>query len=141
MAAARRAILRGIFPAVSLPRLFAKYSVAGLVNSAVGYAVIFGCMAAGLGPALSNALGFATGFVTSFVQSRHWVFRSQSSVASDARRFALAFAMAFGMNQLVLQALLALGVNPYIAQLGAGVAFIGTGFVLNYAFVFRRPDK
>lgn len=123
---------------MSLPRLFAKYSVAGLVNSAIGYAIIFGCMAAGLGPALSNALGYAAGFVTSFVQSRYWVFRSSAGMASDMPRFALGFALAFALNQLVLQILLALGLWPYLAQIGACVSFVIVGFVLNHFYVFRE---
>ena len=42
---------------------------------------------------------------------------------------------------VVLQTLLWLRVNPYIAQLAAGCAFIGVGIVLNYAYVFRRRKK
>ena len=41
--------------------LLAKYSVAGLVNTLVGYAVIFTCMACGLGPVLSNAFRWSFG--------------------------------------------------------------------------------
>jgi putative flippase GtrA len=123
---------------MSLPRLVAKYSLSGLVNTVVGYAVIFTCMAAGLGATLSNVLGYAIGFVLSFLQTRYWVFRSASSAADDAARFVPAFLVAFAVNFLVLQALLWLGVNPYLAQLAAGCAFIGVGFVLNYAFVFRK---
>jgi putative flippase GtrA len=118
--------------------LLAKYSVAGLINSLVGYAVIFGCMAWGLGPVVSNVLGYCVGFVTSFAQSRHWVFRSSGSVVGDGLRFIPAFLVAFAVNILVLQGLLALEVNPYLAQLGACGAFVGVGFVLNYAFVFRK---
>lgn len=137
MVAAGGAVLRRIRQTVSLPRLFAKYSVAGLVNSAVGYAIIFGCMAAGLKPALSNALGYAAGFVTSYVQSRYWVFQSTASAASDAPRFAVAFVVAFALNQLVLQVLLRIGISPYLAQIGACSSFVGAGFFLNHFYVFR----
>jgi len=126
---------------MSLTKLVAKYSLSGLINTVVGYAVIFACMAIGLGPRLSNALGYAVGFVISFLQTRYWVFRSASRVVDDATRFVPAFLAAFGVNFVVLQALLWLGVNPYIAQLSAGCAFIGVGFFLNYVFVFRRRKK
>jgi len=123
---------------MSLPKLAAKYSVSGAINTLIGYALIFGCMAFGYGPTLSNVIGYAVGFVLSFVQSRYWVFRSAGSVAGDAARFAPAFLVAFGVNALVLQAALVLGINAYLAQLAGGAAFVGTGFVLNYLFVFRR---
>jgi len=41
----------------------------------------------------------------------------------------------------VLQGLLELGTNPYLAQLGACAAFVGVGFVLNYVFVFRKRGE
>jgi putative flippase GtrA len=124
-----------------LTLVLAKYSLAGLVNSLVGYAVIFGCMACGLGPTVSNVLGYCVGFVTSFVQSRHWVFRSKGGVLNDGLRFIPAFLAAFGVNLLVLQGILETGANPYLAQMGACAAFWGVGFVLNYIVVFRKRDE
>jgi len=121
--------------------LLAKYSLAGLVNTVVGYAVIFACMAGGLGPTLSNLLGYCVGFITSFVQSRHWVFRSRGAVVDDGLRFIPAFLVAFGVNFLVLQTMLGLGVNPYLAQLCACGAFVLVGFALNYLFVFRKRNE
>jgi putative flippase GtrA len=121
--------------------LLAKYSLAGMVNTVVGYAVIFACMAGGLGPTLSNLLGYCVGFITSFVQSRHWVFRSRGAVVDDGLRFIPAFLVAFGVNFLVLQTMLGLGVDPYLAQFCACGAFVLVGFVLNYMFVFRKRDE
>jgi putative flippase GtrA len=126
---------------MTLPRLVAKYSLSGLINTAVGYAVIFACMACGVDATLSNILGYAVGFVISFLQTRYWVFRSAGRMLDDVLRFVPAFLIAFAVNFLVLQVLLALGANAYIAQLAAGVAFVAVGFVLNYAFVFRRRKK
>ena len=126
---------------MTLPKLVAKYSLSGLINTVVGYTVIFSCMALGVGPTLSNALGYAVGFVTSFLQARHWVFRSESRAVEDMPRFIVAFVVAFAVNFLVLQAMLGLGANPYLAQLVACSVFVGVGFVLNYLFVFRKTKK
>ena len=123
---------------MSLPRLLAKYSLSGLVNTVIGYALIFACMHFGLAPTPSNVVGYAAGFVLSFAQSRYWVFRSADSVTADATRFVPAFLVAYAVNFGVLQAGLAMGINAYVAQIAAGVAFVGTGFVLNHLFVFRR---
>jgi putative flippase GtrA len=126
---------------MSLTRLVAKYSVSGLVNTVIGYAIISACMAIGLSPMLSNILGFAVGFVTSFLQSRYWVFRSRGRVSDDAPRFVLAFLVAFAVNLLVLHLLLGLGINSYLAQFCACCVFTAVGFLLNYAFVFQKRHK
>jgi putative flippase GtrA len=126
---------------MTLPKLLAKYSLSGVINTVVGYAVIFACMAFGVGATLSNILGYAVGFVISFLQSRHWVFRSAGRIMDDAARFAPAFLVAFAVNFLTLQALLWFGINPYVAQFGAGGAFVAVGFSLNNWFVFRQRKK
>ena len=121
-----------------LSLLLVKYSTAGVINTLIGYAVIFGCMAGGLDPKVSNVLGYGVGFVASFVQSRYWVFRSRGGVVDDGLRFIVAFLVAFGVNFLVLHGMLEIGANPYLAQVGAGLAYVGVGFSLNFVFVFRK---
>ena len=121
-----------------LTALLAKFSIAGVVNSLVGYLVIFGCMRLGVEPILSNVLGYCAGFITSFLQARHWVFRSTDNIGADALRFAPAFLVAFGANFLVLAGLLHLHTNPYVAQVIAGLVFMAVGFATNYLYVFRR---
>jgi putative flippase GtrA len=122
---------------MSLAALFAKYSLSGVVNTIIGYIVIFTCMHFALGPTLSNVIGYAVGCVLSFAQTRYWVFRSSDTLMSDAARFLPMFLLAYAVNFAVLQAALALGVNAYVAQIAAGIAFVGTGFVLNHRVVFR----
>jgi putative flippase GtrA len=126
---------------MTLPKLVAKYSLSGLINTIVGYAVIFACMACGVGATLSNILGYAVGFVISFLQTRYWVFRSAGRIVDDAARFVPAFMVAFAANFLTLQTLLGFGVNAYVAQFVAGGVFVVVGFFLNHVFVFRQRKK
>ena len=123
---------------MSLARLLARYSVAGVVNGIVCYAVVFGCMAAGMDPGVSNALGYLAGLLTSFAQQRHWVFRSAGRAFDDGWRFLLVFLLAYGMNFLALRALLGAGVNAYVAQLASCFVYVGVSFVLNSRWVFRK---
>jgi len=123
---------------VSTSVLFAKYSLAGVVNTAIGYAVIFGCMRAGLGPEMSNAVGYAVGLAVSFVQLRHWVFRPSRSLAADWLRFLSAFLLAYSANFIALQTLLALAVNVYVAQLAACAVYVIVSFLLSSRFVFSK---
>lgn len=119
-------------------KLFAKYSLAGVINSLVGYAVIFGCMLAGMEPTTSNVAGYAVGLVTSYFQSRFWVFRSENAVFAETVRFLLGFVVAFLANFTVLKLLLAHGTNAYLAQAIACVVYIVVGFFLNSVFVFSK---
>ena len=136
---ATRAVCQA-WTSMRLKLLLAKYLTAGLINTLIGYAVIFGCMASGLDPKVSNVSGYGVGFVASFVQSRYWVFRSRGGVVGDGLRFILAFLVAFGANLVVLHEILEIGANPYLAQLGAGLVYVGVGFSLNYVFVFRKRN-
>lgn len=123
---------------MKLATLIAKYSLAGVLNTVVGYGVIFACMAAGVRPLLSNITGYAVGLVLSFVQNRYWVFRSAGSMSGDALRFLSAFLVSFALNLLTLQALLSFGINPYVCQVAAGCVYVGSGFLINHLFVFRK---
>ncbi|MBS0570189.1 MAG: GtrA family protein [Proteobacteria bacterium] len=123
---------------MNLPRLLARYSVAGAINGIVCYAVVFACMATGIGAGTSNGLGYLAGLITSFLQSRHWVFRSTGGVVDDWLRFLVVFALAYCMNFLALHALLNRGVNAYLAQLASCSVYVAVSFVLNSCWVFRK---
>src|SRR5207302_7563701 len=83
--------------------LLARLSRVGIVNSAIGFAVI-AVLDVGLHvrPALANALGYLVGISVSFFLTRSLVFRSRSDMKSRAFKYGLAVAFAFGLNQLVL---------------------------------------
>lgn len=119
-------------------RLLARYSIAGVINGIVCYAVVFACMAKGVGAGTSNALGYLAGLITSFLQSRHWVFRSAGRIVDDWLRFLLVFALSYCMNLLTLRALLDIGANAYFAQLASCAVYVGVSFALNSHWVFRR---
>ena len=118
--------------------LFARYSIAGIVNGIVSYTVIFFCMKSGIGPGVSNAAGYAAGLITSFAQARHWVFRSAGRMVDDWLRFLVVFLISYAANFATLKSLLAAGANPYMAQLVACVAYVAVSFVLNATFTFRK---
>ena len=121
-------------------RLF-KFSIAGLVNTAIGYIVIFFCMQLGLSPSSANLIGYAVGLVMSFLQSRYWVFESKGSLGEEWPKFIMVFLLAYAANFLLLRLLLAIPVNAYVAQLFACAAYIAVSFVLNSRFVFLNVER
>ena len=118
--------------------LLIKYSVAGLANSAVGYAVIFSCMFLGMSATLSNVLGYLVGLVLSYVQFRFFVFQSNNHSGREIVRFFVGFLIAFSANFCVLKALLEAGWNPFMSQIISCAVYVIVGFVINSKFVFSK---
>jgi putative flippase GtrA len=119
-----------------------RFGLAGLVNSAVGFAVIV-ALDPGLGapPALANAAGYAVGVGVGFALNRGFVFRSRNSLAASGARYGLAALSAFALNQGALRAAgLALGGGApahVAAQLAGMATYTAALFLLCRLWVFR----
>jgi putative flippase GtrA len=122
---------------VSSSVVLLRFSVNGLVNGVIAYAVIFYCMQLGLSPTISNMLGYAMGLVTLFLQSRHWVFRSAGKAKDEWPRFIVVFLLAYAANFVALQIFLGVPLNAYLAQILACGVYVGISFTLSSRFVFR----
>lgn len=116
-----------------------RFGLTGLANSAVGWAVIFGGLWAGLSGLVANAAGYAVGLMLSFTLNRRFVFGMTGAVsAREVARFLCAFAIAYGINVAVLVgAQSVLGSDDPLAQLPAIAAYIVTFFLLSQFFVFK----
>ena len=122
--------------------LLARFGLAGLANTIVGFAVIMGLeFGLKLDPALANAGGYAVGLVLGFVLNRGFVFRSDAG-GGAAARYLLAFAFAFLVNQAVLAAAHAVlgqaGPMKVAAQLSGMVVYTGLMFLVCRYWVFTR---
>jgi len=126
-------------------RQLVRFGLAGLVNTAVGFAVIVVLdPVLGLAPALANALGYLAGVGVGFALNRGFVFRSQGALRATGPRYAIAAACAFALNQGVLRgAGLLLGpsaAHRLLAQMTAMAVYSTTLFVLCRLWVFRPPS-
>jgi putative flippase GtrA len=116
-----------------------RFGLTGLANSAVGWAVIFGGLWAGLSGLAANAAGYGVGLVLSFTLNRRFVFGVTGKEAQHLGRADLAaFAVAYGVNVAVLFAAQGvLGADSPLAQLPAIAAYIVIFFLLSQFVVFR----
>jgi putative flippase GtrA len=120
----------------------ARFGLAGLVNTAVGLAVIV-VLDSGLGvaPALANAAGYGLGGVVGFLLNRRFVFRSERPIGASGPRYAIAAGCAFALNQGVLRLagmMLGAGALQHIAAQLCGMAvFSVTLLLLCRSWVFR----
>lgn len=121
-----------------LARLF-RFALTGLANSAVGWAVIFGGLWAGLSGYAANAAGYAVGLMLSFTLNRGFVFGVRGEISGrEVARFLAAFGVAYGCNLAVLVAAQSvLGADNPLAQLPAIAAYVVIFFLLSQRFVFR----
>jgi putative flippase GtrA len=119
-----------------------RFGLAGLVNTAVGLAVILGLeLGLGVERHLANALGYAVGFLVGYQLHRGFVFKGHDGQRGLKVRYAAALAIAFAVNQGVLT-LGALAAPPddlgrTLAQLGGLASYTGTQFLLMRLWVFR----
>ena len=124
--------------------LIARFGLAGLVNTAIGFAVVVVLdPVLGLSPPLANAAGYAVGMTVGFVLNRGFVFRSQTGLPAAGLRYLIAAGCAFVLNQIVLRlagAALGGGSAQHIAaQLMAMAVYSVALFFLCRLWVFRAP--
>lgn len=117
---------------------FGRFSLVGVVNSVVGYAVIFAGLAAGLSPYLSNLAGYLAGLTCSFFLTRTFVFSAQGHSRRQVFRFLAAFSVAYAANLIVLHAWLQLGGGDIAAQVLAGIVYLFIMFIVSRSWVFGK---
>ena len=80
-----------------------RYAGSGLINTIVGFIVIFCAMSLGFSPVISNIAGYVVGFMLGFFLSKKFVFRSEGHFVAESIRYLFAFVFAFLINLIVLQ--------------------------------------
>lgn len=114
-----------------------RYAGSGIINTVVGFIIIFSAMALGFSPMLSNVAGYAVGFTLGFVLSKKFVFRSNGHFVAESVRYLIAFVISFLFNLLVLRlALIYLNFHAIVAQITAAMSYTLLMYILIRLFVF-----
>jgi putative flippase GtrA len=119
---------------------FLKFILVGTLNTALGYAVILGCMyLLGISAVLSNLTGYLFGLTISYVLNRNFTFKSTSKSKTELLRFLIVFLLSYLANLVVLLASIHYaGMHEMIAQVLAGMVYVVTSFLMNKYYVFSR---
>jgi putative flippase GtrA len=122
--------------------LLSRFGLAGLINTAVGYAIIAGLdVGLHVDPALANATGYLVGVGIGFVLNRSFVFKSATSPRTAGMRYIAVVIPAFLFNQAVLKlsgVVLGPGALQHMAAQLAGMAcYTITVFLACRFWVFR----
>ncbi|WP_156457558.1 GtrA family protein [Altererythrobacter sp. Root672] len=116
-----------------------RFILVGILNTAIGYAIILTGLAAGLGDYSANLAGFVLGFPIAYTLQRRWTFRTSSKATIlEAALYALCFLAAYGINLAVIAIGRRLGYEENaIVQLAAICFYSGSFYVLTRLIVFR----
>jgi putative flippase GtrA len=119
--------------------ILVRYCGSGVVNTVIGFTVIFGLMALGVGPFSSNVLGYAAGLCAGFYLARRFVFYSDGDLFSQGWRYIAAFAGSYAVNLLVLYVCTTqLAIGKYLSQVLASGTYLGLMYPLSRWIVFAH---
>ena len=121
-----------------------RHSVSGIVNTAIGFSVIFLLTYLNFSPVVANFSGYAAGLVSGFYLSKKFVFRSDGSSVKQGIQYLAAFLVAFLVNLGVLKLILHFTLwHVMLAQLLAAVAYTSVIFLLSRSLIFstRNPEE
>ncbi len=121
---------------------FLKFLMVGVVNTAFGYMLYALLLAVGLHPQPALALSYFGGVIWNYMTHARLVFSTRG--LSRLPPYVLAYLVLYGINALGLQALLGMGLSPFIAQgilvlPAAMLAYILIGRVLTGRFPWSPP--
>jgi len=114
-----------------------KAFLVGVINTGVGYGVIFLCTLLGMSPYLSNAAGYAAGLLCSFFLHKRYVFQGGDKCSRQFGYFILAFIIAYAVNFLTLHLALEKGVYVLLAQAMGNLSYFACMYTFGRALIFR----
>lgn len=119
---------------------FVRFLVVGVGNTLFGYAVFALIYAASGSHRAAIILATIIGVVFNFFTTGRLVFDSRS--LAKLVPFVLGYGIVLALNLALVEILLRLGVNAFLAQLISLPAVVGASYVINARLVFRPdPDR
>lgn len=115
----------------------------GVINTFIGFGLIFLLTFCGLVPELANLLGYCVGIICSFFLNNAITFSGQKTKKVQGFfRFALSMGIAYLVNLATLfVGYRFLGINVYLSQILAGGSYTLCGFLLSKFFVWREDKR
>lgn len=121
-------------------KYFSKFLIVGVLNTLLGYAVIFSLMyLIKISPEISNLFGYSVGLITSYFLNRKYTFKSNLAKNREFLRFVFVFCIAYTANFIVLLLLIySYSTNYALSQIIAGCVYVSTSFLMNKHYVFKK---
>ncbi|PAF51689.1 hypothetical protein BKH43_00145 [Helicobacter sp. 13S00401-1] len=110
-----------------------RYLVVGVINTIVGFGLIFLLTYLKVNPYIANIVGYVVGIVVSYLLNSFFTFKKKANFFM----FVISMGVAWLANIIMLKVALELSVNVYIAQILAGIVYVIVGFGLSKIVVFK----
>lgn len=122
---------------------FVRYIIVGVLNTLLGYSIIFACMyLLGLSAVTSNVIGYGVGLIQSYFLNKNFTFNSDSKSKLEALRFLLVFLISYLSNLGALLFFIKVaGWNEAVAQVCSSVIYVLMSYLLNKYYVFRFVER
>jgi len=122
----------------SLKNSFSIYLFIGIINTIIGYFIIFTLMWFKFSPELSNFIGYFVSIFLSFYLNERYNFKSGVKYSKGLIKFFISMGIAYLLNLgCVVVSIEIFKINSYFAQILGGVVYTLTGYLLSKFFVFR----
>ena len=119
-------------------RVLLKYLLVGIINTIVGYGIIFFLMFASISPEISNIIGYVIVILVSYALNKIYTFQSKAHPKKEFPKFVLSLLASYTLNFLTLILCIHIfKINPYISQIISGAVYTISGFVFLKYFAFR----
>lgn len=114
-----------------------KYICVGILNTIVGFGIIFLLMFFGVNPEISNLICYSIGIIFSYVMNKFFTFESKNRSKKEFIKFILTMLTAYILNFITLKICLGLSINPYFSQIISGGVYTVSGYLLSRFWVFK----
>lgn len=116
---------------------FAKFSSVGLINTIVGYSVIFTLIYTGVNEYAANAYGYAVGLSISYVLNCKLTFKSHKFSLTEIAGYSLSVSFAYIVNIAIILTARMIGIsNNPITHIIAMIGYSLTFYILARTFAF-----
>ena len=118
---------------------FARFIVAGGVNTGVFYGFYLLLIYFGVNYNLALIIDYSGGIVAGFLLNKHWTFSANHGGNRSLSRYIMVYALVFLVNFALLNLFVVSGfLDPYLGQLLALVCVVGLSFILQNFWVFNK---
>lgn len=118
-------------------KYFLLYCLVGILNTIIGFGVIFLLTFYEVMPELANFLGYCIGIICSFFLNSFFTFK-QKSTPTKMLYFIIAMGISYTINLIVLIiAHRIIGLDVYLSQILSGISYTLTGFILSKFYVWK----
>lgn len=117
-----------------------KYCIVGVFNTAITYITYVVLRWFGVSIVISNIVGYILGLINSFIWNKTWVFQHDGNLLKEISLFFASFLLCYLLQLVVLLCLNGIGVNEYITQIIAMMAYTASNYMFNRFITFTNES-